>query len=47
MDVHVFLHIRLVCEDIVCHSLWCHPSQWQLVFEGGHILRGVSRETKV
>ena len=44
---YVPLHIRLVCEDIVSHSLWCHPPQRHLVLEGGHVLRCVSGETKV
>ena len=42
-DIDMPLHIRLVCENI----LWCHPPQWHLVLEGGHILGCVSGETKV
>ena len=34
----MYLHIRLGCKDIVSNSLWCHPPQWHLVLEGGHIL---------
>ena len=43
----MYLHIRFGCKDIVCNGLWCHPPQWHLVLEGGHILGCVSGETKV
>ena len=47
MFIDAFLHVRLVCKNILCYSLWCHPPQWHLVLEGGHVLRCVSGETKV
>ena len=45
--LNAHLHIRLVREDILGHSLRCHPPQWHLVLEGGHVLGCVSGETKV
>ena len=47
ITLNAFLHIWFVCVDIVHHCLWCHPPQWHLVLEGGHVLWSVSGETKV